>query len=273
MTALGLPLALLLGFVADLVARLLSRRSGVGVRDLWGRVRLAGAPVERASLFEISGLLAALLGSGLAAAAAALGAPGSAVLLYLALALGAVGAATSAWDDERIRAGERLRAVAAEPAFLVALGAGFLRWRAEDVRQVLGAQEVLGSGFEVGPALASAGLGLAAAALILAGAHRLPPALRDGVPAGTVVAATLSRWALAGATALVAAALLAGVDLTSAGLDLDLLVWAGVALGASALIGAVRAVAGELGGARAIAVAGLATALAGGAVALILVAV
>lgn len=256
MAAAGLPLALLFGLVADLTARLL--RHGFNRAVFAGLIDLRDDAVkvwrrERASLVGSVGAAAALFGAGLAAAGAVGLGPGSAILVYVGLALAAVGGHAAA-SHPGTRAGEesargaRLATALAEPAFVVALGAAFFRWRADEVGMVLGAQGVLGTGFTVGPGLAAAGLLTAAVAVVAAGAFRLAPDLRPPDGGGPALLLALCRWSLAGATALVAASLVAGQDLTAASFDLDLLVWLGTSLGAAVALGAARSGWGALAG-------------------------
>jgi hypothetical protein len=174
------------------------------------------------SLLELGGALACFLGAGLAAAAAIGTIPDSGALVYLALLMAAAGGHVAASDPttqlraERVAAGRTAWALA-EPAFLLGLGAAFFRWRAPDLEAVRGAQEILGLGLSVGPPLAAAGLVVAAVAVVVSGAARaVPPqeaARGSGRRAGGAVLIGLSRWAAAGATALVIAGLVAGRDL------------------------------------------------------------
>jgi len=237
MPALGVPIALLAGLLAELAAGAVRKRPFDVLREAWTEARALLRGEARPSLLEAAGLFAALLGSGLVATAAIRGRPGSVAFVYLALVLAAVGAQTAAADPlmgERRAARERLAAVAAEPAFLVALGASFLRWGAEDLDAVRGAHEVLGSAFAVGPPAAAAGAILAAVVLVVAGAIRLPRAPDDNdLPPRLIV--RLAGWAAAGATALVAGSLVAGGEGGP-----ELLLSAGVAVGAAAVLGASR---------------------------------
>jgi hypothetical protein len=223
-TALALPLALVLGALASLAGagiRRLGRRRGRGRRGTALR-RLLRSRKERASLLELGGALACFLGAGLAGAAAVGTAPGSGALVYLALLTAAAGGHVAASDAttqlraERVASG-RLAWALAEPAFLLGLGVALLRWRGPDLEAARGAQEVLGLGLSVGPPLAAAGLALAGGALVVAGAARaVPPeeaARGGGRRAGGAVLIGLCRWAAAGATALVIAGLVAGRDL------------------------------------------------------------
>ncbi|HEX9823780.1 MAG TPA: hypothetical protein VGB51_05220 [Actinomycetota bacterium] len=255
MAALGLPIALLAGLLAELAAGAVRRRPFGVLREAWVEARALLRGEARPSLLEVGGLLAALLGSGLVATAAIRGRPGSVAFVYLALVLAAVGAQTAAdpLTGERRAARERLAAVAAEPAFLVALGASFLRWGAKDIDAVRGAHEVLGSAFAVGPPAAAAGAILAAVVLVVAGAIRLPRAPgNDDLPAAEErsseegaemsfvnlpprLIVRLACWAAAGATALVAGSLVAGGEGGP-----ELLLSAGAAVGAAAVLGASR---------------------------------
>ena len=225
LAAAALPFALLVGVVAELVSALVrsfdprERPWWGGVASLWRDGRRLLARREAASLVEAGGALAAFAGSGLAAAAAAGLAPGSAPFLYLSLLLGAAGVhvaaatPTTRTQDDRVRR-LRLASALAEPAFVVALGAVFLRWGATRLEAVRGDQQILGPGISLAPPAAAAGLALAALVVLVAGAARLVPAAEarrgPGRPAGSALLVTLSRWAMLGATAIVAAAVVAG---------------------------------------------------------------
>jgi hypothetical protein len=201
---------------------------------------------------ELAGTAAALTGAGLAAAAAMGALPGSAALVYPALVLAVAGGHLTAsmapgapgWEAA-VRA--RRDALLAEPAFVLALGAALLRWGAFDLEAIRGAQQVLGAGIAVGPPLVTAGLIIAVVVGLVAGGFRLPP-LREGRgtrrrPAGSAVAAALCRWGAAGATAMVAAVLVAGGSSLSPGAvdPAGLVWWAVAALGAALVLGAARA--------------------------------
>ncbi len=258
MAAAGLPIALALGLLAEVASGLVrhprSREALWAVAGIFsGTRRLVRG--ERASLLEAAGAGAALFGGGLVAASAIGAAPGSIVFVYLAAALAAAGGHVAASQpqtevaDRRV-AGGRVWAALAEPAFAAALAVGFLRWRAGDLGVVWGAQEVLGTGFEVGPGLAGAGLGLGMASLVVAGALRLAPASETrrgpGRRAGSALLVTLCRWAAAGATAALVSALMVGEDLTAAW-DADLGRWVGVAAGAAVVLGAAEGILARLG--------------------------
>jgi hypothetical protein len=231
-SALGVPVALLLGLVAELARTLVLRSAGRAhpwyrpARDFWWDLRRLVSRRDRASALELVGTASALTGSGVAAAAAMGVLPGSAALVYPALALAVVGGHMTAalapgapgWDTA-VRA--RRDALLAEPAFVLALGAGLLRWGAFDLDAIRGAQQVLGPGVAVGPPVVTAGLIIAVLVALVAGGFRLPP-LREGRgtrrrPAGSAVAAALCRWGAAGATAMVAAVLVAGGSSLSPG--------------------------------------------------------
>jgi hypothetical protein len=225
--AAALLVALFLGLVADLATALVLRVIWHG-GSLWWPLAAFGADVrllvmnrDRVSVGEAFGAGLGLLGGTLAAAAAVGAAPGSAPFVYLALALGAVGghAAASLSDigPAELRAKRaRFQFMMMEPAFALALAVGFIRWRAVDLEAVRGAHDILGSGIEVGPPLASAGLILAAVVGVAAGALRLAPERADeaGTGGGSSLLVTLCRWSLCGATVLVAAAFLAGGERT-----------------------------------------------------------
>ncbi|MGH2710150.1 MAG: hypothetical protein ACRDH9_02970 [Actinomycetota bacterium] len=231
MVAVGLPIALLLGAIAELAAGVIGRFLG-GDRKWWSGVSGIGSDVvrllkdrsgdQRVAVVEAGGAAAALLGAGIATAGALGVGPDDLVLLYLSLAVATVGAMTvgavQTTPTGLAESGRRrLIAALAEPAFAIALGTMFLRYGALDLEAVRGTQQVLGTGAVLGPALATAGLIVAAIALVASGALKLPavPAadrrgrgLRAG--AGTALLLRLCRWSLAGATSLVAGVLLAG---------------------------------------------------------------
>ena len=225
--AVALIVALFLGLLADLATAVVVRAIWHG-GSLWWPLEAFGTDIrllvvnrDRISVVEATGAGLGLLGGTLAAAAAVGAAPGNASFLYLALALGALGghAAASLSDFGRaeLRAKRgRLQFVMVEPAFVLALAAGFIRWRAVDLEAVRGAHDVLGSGMEVGPPLAWMGLVLAAFVVVSCGALRLSPerAAETGTGGGSSLAVTMCRWSLSGATVLVAAALLAGGENT-----------------------------------------------------------
>jgi hypothetical protein len=252
-TALALPVALVLGAVASLVAagvrRIpLSRRQPVRRSDLRGSVRrLLRGGKNRATLLEAGGALACFLSAGLAGGAALGSIPGSGALVYLCLLGAAAGAHVAAADPttelraERVARARIVWAVA-EPAFVVGLGAALLRWRADDLAAVRGAQEVLGPGLMVGPPVVAGGLVLAAVAFLVAGAVRLVPrteAVRaGGRRAGSALLIGLCRWAVAGITAMVAAVLVAGGDALSLDLEAALSL-AAAALATAAVVGIV----------------------------------
>ncbi len=258
MSALGVPVALLLGLMAELAGTAVLRFAGRAhpwfrpARDVWRDLRRLVRRRDRASAFEVAGTAAALTGAGLAAAAAMGFLSGSAALVYPALVLAVVGGhltAALAPGAPRWDAASRARtdAILAEPAFALALGATLLRWGAFDLQAVRGAQQVLGPGLAVGPPAAAIGLLLAAGAALVAGGLRIPP-LRSGPvtrrrPAGSAVSAALCRWGAAGATAMVLAVPLAGgSSLASGAVDpVALLWWAATALAAALGLGAIRA--------------------------------
>jgi hypothetical protein len=273
--AIGLPLALLLGIVADLVAGGVGRALGKERRwwgrltDRWGELRMAwgrGRAAERASVLEALGTAAALLGAGIAAAAAIGQIPGTLPLVYLSL-LGATAGAHLAAAASADRTGGRFRAVLVEPAFATALGAAFLRWGVPDLEGASGAQKILGPGIAVGPPLALAGLLVAASVVLVAGALRPAPA-REGEPAAASLMAAFARWAGAGATALVVASLIAGPVPGGAS---DVAVSIGAAVGCAVILGGAGAVAHLRGRAGAAAMVAL-TVMAAGAVVLVAVA-
>ena len=253
MPAIGLPLALVLGALAELVAGLV--RAGFHgealqpFREVWADLRRTTDRRDRATLLELLGAGAALSGCGLVAASAVGAAPGSLPLLYLSLGLGVAGAHLVAIEASTRPAGGRargrlLQSLSVEAALAAALAVGFLRWQAGDLSEVWGVRAVLGTAFEVGPVPAAIGEGLAILALLAAAAFRIPvePEVRRGRlgrPGGGGVLLRVSRWALAGATAVLAPALVAGLDLTRSPVDLDLALWVGAALAAALVLGAV----------------------------------
>jgi hypothetical protein len=268
--AIGLPLALLLGIVADLIAGGVDRALGRERRwwgrltDRWDELRRAwgkGRGGERASVLEAVGAAGALLGAGIAAAAAIGQIPGTLPLVYLSL-LGATAGAHLAAAASADRTAARLRAVLVEPAFVTALGAAFLRWGVPDLEGASGAQEILGPGIAVGPPLALAGLLVAGMVVLVAGALRPPPARADP-PAAASFLAAFARWAAAGATALVVASLIAGPlpDGPS-----DLAVSVGAAAGCAVVLGGAGALAHLRGRAAAAAMVALTVFAAGAAV-------
>jgi hypothetical protein len=269
--ALGLPVALVLGALAGLVSGAVRRILG-RERSWWAgwqalgtdaRLLLRGGK-ERATALELGGALASFLGTGIAAGAALGEIPGSAVLLYLSLLVAAAGGHIAALDAstplrEELVARGRSAWVLAEPGFVVALGGALARWRAADLDAARGAQDVLGHGPTVGPAIAAVGLVVAVAMLLVTGALRMVPpseGIRStGRRAGGALLITLCRWSLAGATALVGAVLLVGGELRAATGALaapeDLLLPGLAALGAALLIGIAEGVVSGLRRARA----------------------
>ena len=222
--ALALPVALVLGIVADLSAGVLRRlvRGAPGwwrgVTDRWTDVRrLVRSPRARPAPIEAVGTAAALTGAGFAAGAALGVVPGTLALAYPALALAVIGAHLAVpirRGGERAAATARLQAVLAEPAFAVAVAALALRWRALDLEAIRGTQTVLGPGIALGPALVAVGLLLAAVVALSMGSVRVPPeppavARR----AGSSLLAALARWAAAGATVMLVAVMVAGYRL------------------------------------------------------------
>lgn len=260
--ALSLVVATVLGLLADVATRALQKTSSGRRRWWWpvsgfaDDVRLLVMRRDRIAVVEAVWGGLALVGGTLAAAGAVGAAPGSAPFLYLSLALAAVGghAAASVSDlgvMEYRAARARLQFALAEPAFVVALAAGFVRWRAADLEAVRGAHEVLG-GLEVGPPAAAAGLLLAALVLVAAGSFRLAPerGAEAGAGGGGSLIVTLCRWSLAGATALAAAAFVVGGDegVLTAGEMFDgaLLPLFLAAIAGAVTLGAARALMGSL---------------------------
>lgn len=248
MAAVGLPLVLLLGLCADLVAGLVrSERRLRPVTAFWGDLTRAVSRAEPASLLEAAGGGAAMLGAGLVAAAAIGASPGDPALLLLALALAVAGAHLAAIEPPTRRGAARARAGLVETA-LVFVGAAaglatvFLRWRATDLGSIWGAGEVLGFPLGVGPPVVAAGqvvalLALAAAAGLLVPLEPESSAGRRR-PAAAALLVRLSRWAVAGAAAVLVPALSVGFDLTAGGDAPSFLLWAGVGLAGSVVVGA-----------------------------------
>src|SRR5918999_5732576 len=230
MAALGLPIALLLGALADLAGGLASRMTG-GLDPWWRplvlpwdearRLLRSGSRRGRPTVVEALGGVGAALGGGLSAAGTLGLVPGSAALIYPALALGVVGLMLA--DPVRTAAGEaeaalrRRLAAIVEPAFVLALGALLLRWRSFDLDAIRADQTVLGPGLSVGPAPAAAAVILAGLAALVATALRLGPSLpevarreRQARGAGSRLVLGMARWSVAGASLLVVAVLVAG---------------------------------------------------------------
>lgn len=255
--AVAFVVALSLGLIADLATAAVLRAVWHGGSVWWplaafgADVRLLVMKKDRIAVVEAFGAGLGLLGGTLAAAAAVGAAPGNATFLYLALALGALGghAAASVSDigPAELRARRaRVQFAMVEPAFVLALAAGFIRWRALDLEAVRGAHDVLGSGVEVGPAVASTGLILAALVVVSCGALRLAPerAAEPGIGGGSSLLVTLCRWSLSGATVLVAAAfLVGGENILTAGWLLDPALFPALltAVAGALLLGAIRA--------------------------------
>jgi hypothetical protein len=275
--ALGLPLALLLGIVIDLTAGGVGRLAGAERRwwgrltDRWSELRRLwgkGREAERVAVLETVGGAGSLLGAGIAGAAAIGAVPGTLPLVYLGLLAAALGghvaaSASVTGEGSGEATGARLRAVMVEPAFVVALGAAFLRWGAVDLEGARGAQEVLGPGLTLGPPLALAGLAISAVVIAVGGAVRAAPA-SSGRPSGASLVIALARWAAGGATALVVASLVGGPGPGDAE---DAPVLAAAALGAAIVAGVAGGMAGRARGrALALALSVLVLASAAGAV-------
>ena len=258
MAAVGLPLALLLGLCADLVAGLVRPdrplRSLVAFR---GELARAVSRAEPASLLEAAGGGAALLGAGMVAAAAIGAASGDPALLLLALLLAVSGAHLASIEPPTRPAAARARARALETALIFAgtaagLVGGFLRWRAVDLDSIWGAGAVLGTPLGVGPPAAAAGqvvalLAVAAAAGLLVPLETEPPRGRYRRPAAAALLVRVSRWAVAGAAAVLVPAFSVGFDLTAGGDPLSYLLWAGAGLAGAAAVGAAWGALDRLG--------------------------
>ena len=286
MAALALPVALLLGAVSDLAAGLASRLAG-GSRGWWRPVtgvwdearRLARVrPRLRPTVFEALGSAAAAVGGGLATAGALGLVPGSAALVYPSLALAVAGLRLAeplrAPAGEAVPAAGRRDTLLAEPALVVALGALLLRWRAFDLDAIRAWQTVLGPGISVGPTWAAVAVGAAALAAAAAAALRLGSGtdpirrIRQSRVAGGWLLRTVARWSVAGSTALVVAALVAGHRLDASP---GALPFVGAAVAASVILGLFAA---ALRGARPrwrLAVSVAALLVAGGAAVLVVV--
>lgn len=283
--ALALPAALVLGAMADLSTGIF-RRVVLGERSPWRAVterwtdlrRLVRSGRARPAAVEAAGAAAALAGAGFAAGAALGVVPGSLALVYPGLALAAIGAHLATpirGGGEGPAARARLHAALAEPAFAVALAAMALRWRALDFEAVRGTQTVLGPGLALGPTLAAAGLVLGAVIVLAMGALRVPPEptsfRRSGQArrAGASLLAALARWAAAGATSIVVAALVAGHRLDPSP---EAIPFAAAAVVAAVLLGAGGLAAPMLAPRRVRILAGVALVLAAAAVALVVTA-
>jgi len=248
-----------------------------GTIDEARRLFRARSRRARPAVIEAFGAVAAGFGGGLAAAGALGLGPGSAAVVYLSLALGVAGLhlCRPFQGGEVAVALSRRDAVLAEPAFVVALGALLLRWRAFDLDAIRATQTVLGPGISVRPTLGAVAIGVAAVVTLAAGALRLgsPPGetsrrAGQGRGAGPRLLHALARWSVGGATALVVAALVSGHRLDPSAATLP---FAGAAVAAAVVIGGASALLSRLRpGGRAVA-AVVALLLAGGAVALAVV--
>jgi hypothetical protein len=263
MAALGLPIALVLGALADLAGGLASRVTGS--RDPWWRpvvlpwdearrLLRSGSRRGRPTVVEALGGVGATLGGGLSAAGALGLIPGSAALVYLTLALGVTGLMLA--EPVKTAAGEveaalrRRVAAVVEPAFVLALGALLLRWRSFDLDAIRADQTVLGPSLSVGPVPAAAAAILAGLAALAATALRLGPSLpgvarreRQARGAGSRLVLGMARWSVAGASLLVVAVLVAGhrLDLSS-----ETAPFGATVVAAVVLLGVGAAVAGRL---------------------------
>jgi hypothetical protein len=250
--AAALPIALAAGILAELAAGGTSRLVA-GERRWWRRVsgiwpdlrRLSARGRERATVVEAGAAAGALLGAGIAAAGAIGWGPRSLAVLYLALAAAAGGghlaasAATARPAATRAREA-RVAAAFTEVLFVAGIAVAFLRWRADGLDAIRGAQEVLGPSVTVGPVPVLGGLVVAMVIALAAGAVRLPGAhdLRRGPgrPAAGAILVSLCRWAGAGATALLVASVVAGPG-PLGGTPADLLVFIAAAAAAAVVLG------------------------------------
>jgi hypothetical protein len=234
--AAALPLALLLGFVGELVVTSVLRigRQG-GAPSLRRQLRAAAWPRGgRPTVAEAGGVAAAMLGAAVAAGSALGLGPGSAALMYLGLVVAAVGGHVAASSANRERAaGERLRAALIEPAFVVSLGAMLIRWGSSDLDAIRGTQTVLGPGVALRPVGVAAGLALAGLLVAVSGALRFASRPPDLPASGLLI--RLGRSAGAGATALAVAVLVGGADVPAATVQ-QLAVFAGAAVAAAVVV-------------------------------------
>ena len=279
MAAAALPIALVLGLVAEIVFRLVRWALG-GDRGWWRGVTGIGTEVlrlvrdrenrERVSVAEAGGAAAAMFGAGIAAAGALGVGPDDLPLLYLALVVASAGGMVLvlARTVDPWSRGRPLTAVLAEGALAAGLGAMFLRYGTLDLEAVRGTQQVLGTGVSLSPGLAAAGLVAAALGFSIAAASMLAPVpdsdRRRGarqVPAGTALLTRLCRWSLSGAGALVVGVLLAGGALEPFSAKGALPLGLG-ALAIAVVIGAAEALHGRLTGAWRFALPGAALLLA-----------
>lgn len=236
--AAALPVALLLGYVGELlvtsVFRIGRRREGRGP-SLRRQLRAAKWPRGgRPTVAEAGGVVAAMLGAAVAAGSALGLGPGSAALMYLGLAVAAVGSHVAASSANRERsAGDRLGAALIEPVFVVALGAMLIRWGSSDLEAIRGTQTVLGPGVALRPVEAAAGLALAGLLVAVSGPLRFASAPLDLPVSGLLI--RLARWSGAGATALAVAVLVGGTDVSAATVE-QLAVFAGAAVAAAVVV-------------------------------------
>ena len=261
MAAIALPIALVLGLVADVAGGLVAWPLW-GEKRWWRRVTVIGSdvrrvfgardPAMRPAVVELGGAVAALFGAALASAAALQLIPDDLVHVYLALVLAAVGgriaaAAPPTAAGEPLAGRARVEAALVEPSFALALGVLFLRYGSFDLTAARGTQTVLGPGVGLGPAMVLAGLVTAAAVAIAAGALRLAPlpvrGRAVGAPKapgpGAALLIRLSRWALAGATAMVVSVFLAGGELEPLTSEAAMM-QGGMAAGVAVVLGAVE---------------------------------
>jgi hypothetical protein len=275
MAAAALPIALVLGLVAEVVFGLVRWALG-GDRVWWRGVTGIGTEVlrlvrdregsERATVVQASGATAALFGAGMAAAGALGIGPDDLPLLYLALVVASAGGmvlilarTVEPWTRAR-----PWSAVLAEGAFAAGLGAMFVRYGTLELEAVRGTQQVLGTGISLSPGLAAAGLVAAALGFSIAVASMLAPVpsfdrRRGARPgsAGSALLTRLCRWSFSGAGALVAGVLLAGGALEPFSPEGALSLGLG-ALAVAVVIGAAEALHARLTGAWRLAVPGAA---------------
>ena len=285
MAALALPLALLVGALADLAGGA-AWRLGRGPEAWWGPVAVpfdetrrllrGRSPRARPAAGEALGAVAALAGSGLVAGGALGVLPGTAPFVYLSLALAVAGlrlAEPVAAPAEGFGGGPGARlAVLVETAFVLSIGALLIRWGAFDVEAVRATQTVLGPGIAVGPVASAAAVVVGAVTALAASALRVGPPVAAVVRrgrqlrrAGPRLLVALGRWAVAGASTLLVATLVAGHRLDASA---DTLPFLGAAVVAAVVLGAAAAVLGRLPIRTRTLVAAGAAVLAAGAVAL-----
>jgi len=145
--------ALALGLVADAAGTLAGALRGPSGSSRW-RALVPSVRGPRPSPLEVAGALAAVGGGGMAAASAMGGLPGSAPLVYLSLVVTGAGvrlANAPRPADPALAPRPEAWGAWLEPALLLGLGAGFIRWQTSDLGVVRGVQAVLGPGITLPP--------------------------------------------------------------------------------------------------------------------------